>query len=138
WLSSHLLLLHLHSHHKSRLTPPEHISPNKHVHPCLAKAAKPPAPIPTHRPPPLDPLRRLLLLLLLPRPPPAHGAGSSASAGSSTGSPEQFPADRELQYRCPRTGSNTNLFLKKNIREDRADYPACRNFRPAPARGPAF
>ncbi|CAN0091921.1 unnamed protein product [Ectocarpus sp. 12 AP-2014] len=45
------------------------------IHPCLAKAAKPPAPLPTHRPPPLDPLRRLLLRLLLPRRPrtePAH------------------------------------------------------------------
>ncbi|CAM9635979.1 unnamed protein product [Ectocarpus sp. 13 AM-2016] len=45
------------------------------VHPCLAKAAKPPAPLPTHRPPPLDSLRRLLLRLLLPRRPraePAH------------------------------------------------------------------
>ncbi|CAN0380723.1 unnamed protein product, partial [Ectocarpus sp. 13 AM-2016] len=36
----------------------------------LAKAAKPPAPLPTHCPPPLDPLRRLLLRLPLPRPPP--------------------------------------------------------------------
>ncbi|CAN0022021.1 unnamed protein product [Ectocarpus sp. 13 AM-2016] len=32
------------------------------THPCLAKAAKPPAPLPTHRPPPLDPFRRQLLL----------------------------------------------------------------------------
>ncbi|CAN0448557.1 unnamed protein product, partial [Ectocarpus sp. 12 AP-2014] len=67
-------------------------------------------------------------------PPSASGAGSSASAGSSTtaaaaiGSPEQVPADRELQYLCPRTGCNTNLFLMENIRKDRADYPACRNF----------
>ncbi|CAN0528628.1 unnamed protein product [Ectocarpus sp. 12 AP-2014] len=61
-------------------------------------------------------------------PPPERGAGSSASAGSSAGSPEQVPADRELQYLCPRTGCNTNLFLKENIRKDRADYyPACRN-----------
>ncbi|CAN0572156.1 unnamed protein product [Ectocarpus sp. 12 AP-2014] len=45
------------------------------VHPCLAKAANPPDPLPTHRPPPLDPFRRLLLRLLLPRRPraePAH------------------------------------------------------------------
>ncbi|CAN0028827.1 unnamed protein product, partial [Ectocarpus sp. 13 AM-2016] len=45
------------------------------VHPCLATAAKPRAPLPAHRPPPLDPLRRLLLRLPLPRRPraePAH------------------------------------------------------------------
>ncbi|CAN0327012.1 unnamed protein product, partial [Ectocarpus sp. 12 AP-2014] len=60
-------------------------------------------------------------------PPPARRAGSSASAGSSAGSPEQVPPDRKLQYLCPRTGCNTNLFLKGNIRKDRADYPACRN-----------
>ncbi|CAM9611315.1 unnamed protein product [Ectocarpus sp. 13 AM-2016] len=60
-------------------------------------------------------------------PPPVRGAGSSSSAGSSAGSPEQVPADRELQYLCPRTGCNTNLFLKGNNRKDRADYPACRN-----------
>ncbi|CAN0324779.1 unnamed protein product, partial [Ectocarpus sp. 12 AP-2014] len=30
WLSSHLLLLHLPSHHNSQLTPPEQLSPNKH------------------------------------------------------------------------------------------------------------
>ncbi|CAM9383574.1 unnamed protein product [Ectocarpus sp. 12 AP-2014] len=45
------------------------------VHPCRAKAAKPPAPLPMHCPPPLDPLRRLLLRQLLPRRPrtePAH------------------------------------------------------------------
>ncbi|CAN0152471.1 unnamed protein product [Ectocarpus sp. 13 AM-2016] len=63
-----------------------------------------------------------------PAPPPARAAGSSASAGSSAGSPEQVPADRELQYLCPRTGCNTNLSLKENIRKDRADYPVCRNF----------
>ncbi|CAM9347557.1 unnamed protein product [Ectocarpus sp. 13 AM-2016] len=63
-----------------------------------------------------------------PTPPPARGAGSSASAGSSAGSPEQVPADRELQYLCPRPGCNTNLSFKENIRKDRADYPACRNF----------
>ncbi|CAN0485398.1 unnamed protein product, partial [Ectocarpus sp. 12 AP-2014] len=42
------------------------------IHPCLAKATKPPAPLPTHRPPPLDPLRRLLLRLLLSRRPRAE------------------------------------------------------------------
>ncbi|CAN0551883.1 unnamed protein product [Ectocarpus sp. 12 AP-2014] len=77
------------SHHKSQLTPPEQLSPNNQRHPCLAKPAKPPAPLPTHRPPPLDPLRRLLLRLLLHR------------------SLEQVPADRELQYLCPRTGCKT-------------------------------
>ncbi|CAM9617809.1 unnamed protein product [Ectocarpus sp. 12 AP-2014] len=61
-------------------------------------------------------------------PPPARGAGSSASAGSSAGSPEQVPADRELQHLSPRTGCNNDLSLKENIRKDRADYPACRNF----------
>ncbi|CAM9801611.1 unnamed protein product, partial [Ectocarpus sp. 4 AP-2014] len=61
-------------------------------------------------------------------PPPARRAGLSASAGLSAGSPEQVPADRELQFLCPRTGCNTDLFLKENIRKDRADYPACSNF----------
>ncbi|CAM9369073.1 unnamed protein product, partial [Ectocarpus sp. 4 AP-2014] len=92
-----------HSSHRQSSFHPLSLPPSTNtVHPCLAKAAKPPAPLPTHRPPPLDPLRRLLLRLLL-------------------------PADRELQYLCPRTGCNTNLFLKGNFRKDRADYPACRN-----------
>ncbi|CBN79751.1 hypothetical protein Esi_0014_0037 [Ectocarpus siliculosus] len=57
-------------------------------------------------------------------PPPASGAGSSAAAAAAAaaGSPEQVPADRELQHLCPGTGCNTNLFLKENIHKDRADY----------------
>ncbi|CAM9743781.1 unnamed protein product [Ectocarpus sp. 13 AM-2016] len=87
-----------------------------------------------HRPPPLDPLCRLLLRLLRLRPPPARGAGSSASASSSAGSSEQVPADRKLRYLCPRTGSNINLLKDISAKTG----PTAVTLAPAPARGPAF
>ncbi|CAM9115021.1 unnamed protein product, partial [Ectocarpus sp. 6 AP-2014] len=139
WPSSHLLLLHPPSHHKSQLTPPEQLPPsssssvNKHrtsmprqSRQAFSAATNASSSTAGSSPPAASPAAST--------PPPASGAGSSASAGSSAaaaaaaGSPEQVPADREPQYLCPDTVCNTNLFFKENIHNDRADYPACRNF----------
>ncbi|CAN0565978.1 unnamed protein product, partial [Ectocarpus sp. 12 AP-2014] len=114
------------SHHKSQLTPPEQLSPNKH-HTSMPRQSRQASSPATNASSSTAGSSPPAASTASSTPPPAHGAGSSASAGSSAGSPEQVPADRELQYLCPRTGCNTNLFLKENIRKDRAYYPACRN-----------
>ncbi|CAN0572180.1 unnamed protein product, partial [Ectocarpus sp. 12 AP-2014] len=114
------------SHHKSQLTPPEQLSPNKH-HTSMPRQSRQASSPATNASSSTAGSSPPAASTAVSTPPPAHGAGSSASAGLSAGSPEQVPADRELQYLCPRTGCNTNLFLKENIRKDRAYYPACRN-----------
>ncbi|CAN0331624.1 unnamed protein product, partial [Ectocarpus sp. 4 AP-2014] len=55
----------------------------------------------------------------------SSGTPASSPARASPFTPEHIPADRDLAFGCPREGCNTPLFLKKNIRKDRADYPAC-------------
>ncbi|CAN0179023.1 unnamed protein product, partial [Ectocarpus sp. 13 AM-2016] len=114
------------SHHKSQLTPPEQLSSDKHhtSMPRQTRQASSPATNPSSS---TAGSSTPAASTAAPTPSPARSAGSSASAGSSIGSPEKAPADRELQYLCPRTGCTTNLSLKENIRKDRADYPACRN-----------
>ncbi|CAN0429846.1 unnamed protein product [Ectocarpus sp. 12 AP-2014] len=114
------------SHHKSQLTPPEQLSPDKH-HTSMPRQSRQASSPATNASSSTAGSSPPAASTAVSTPPPAHGAGSSASAGLSAGSPEQVPADRELQYLCPRTGCNTNLFLKENIRKDRAYYPACRN-----------
>ncbi|CAN0239858.1 unnamed protein product, partial [Ectocarpus sp. 12 AP-2014] len=109
------------SHHQLQLIPPEQFSPSKHrtSMPRHSRQASNPSTNPSPSTAGSFPPAASTAATT---PPPARGAGSSASAGSSAGSPEQVPADRELQYLCPRTGCNNDLSLKENIRKDRADY----------------
>jgi len=85
-----------------------------------------------------------ICLLALFQTPPNAGAGSDisplaqgASASSIPATPpledqddwEEVASDRELEDECPREGCSIPLFLKENIRKDKADYPACRRFK---------